>query len=226
MSQVMQTAVVSIKKERSFVDQIQIRRGNVRVLGRYFLQTETRLADMGLTLRMIDSNTLLDIFDANRSSWESMGPQFNSREGAFSCGEVAPFAAYTSTGEAVGVCGVRYFDLGSNSLSEAVASLEFIYGDNAPLYRATCQCLTTPDAGDHLSGRLIFSGAQWIHPKFRGTGLAQIIVLVPRAYALSQWEFEHEVLFAKAKLARPHVVETYGLAHAQDGVSAGAIIPQ
>jgi hypothetical protein len=60
--------------------------------------------------------------------------------------------------------------------------------------------------------------SQWIHPKFRGTGLAQIIVLVPRAYSLSQWQFEHEVLFAKAKLARPHVVQTYGLAHAQDGV--------
>jgi hypothetical protein len=150
MSNALKTAITK-PHTQSFVDQVQIRRGNVRVLGRYFLQTEMTLADMDLTLQKISANELLNIFDANRDTWDSMGPQFNSREGAFSKGDAALFAAYTTTGEAVGVCGVRYYDLGKETLTESVASLDFIYGDNATRYRASCQCHATPESGDHLT---------------------------------------------------------------------------
>ncbi len=204
-------------RARSFVDQIQIQCGDVQVLGRYFLQTETRLADMGLTLQAISPTTLLDIFDANRETWESIGPQFNNRDSEFKTGAAAIFAAYTATGEPVGTCGVRYFDLGTQTLTQSIASLDFMYGEQAPRHRLNSQCHLPADVGDQLTGRLILSGAQWIHPKLRGSGLAQIIVLVPRAYALSQWQFDFEMLIAKAKLARPQVARSYGLAHCGDG---------
>jgi hypothetical protein len=208
----------SQRPPRSFLDDLQIRYGDVGVLGRYFLQAETQLADQGLTLTLVTADELMAVFDANRDTWDSIGPQFNPRESHFVEDAVANFVAVTAAGDPVATCSVRYFDLGHETLTTAAARLYFIYGDNAARYRDRQHCHVTPAAGDHLSGRMLFSGAQWLHPRVRGSGLAQQMVLIPRAYGLSQWQFDHELLLAKPSAARPQILASYGMPNATDGI--------
>jgi hypothetical protein len=49
------------------------------------------------------------------------------------------------------------------------------------------RCLVTAPATRRIRGRVVFSGAAWYRPDYRGRGLSAILPRVGKAYALARW---------------------------------------
>ena len=202
--------------QRSFFDTHTIKRGDAAVLGRFFLEAETALLDIGITVQRITMAELYDIFQANKDSWFVLGPPFHINETALSDEGAACFVGYDQTGRAVCTTAARYYDLGGESLTSAVRSLRFFYGDNAARWADKFGLNLTAPIADEIKGRVVHLGAQWVHPDYRHGGVNIILGLVVRAFALSEWEFDHEVLCGRGRLGDPDVLAQYHFANSQE----------
>ena len=199
----------------SFFDTHVIKRGDTAVLGRFFLEAESALDAMGITVRLVTLAELHDVFMANQDSWFVLGPPFHIKETALGDEGAACFAGFDATGRAVCTVAARHYDLGGESLTTWVRNMRFFYGDNAERLRHKFGLNLTAPIADEIKGRVVNLGAQWVHPDHRHGGINIIMGLVARAFALSEWEFDHEVLCGRGRLGDPDVLAQYHFAHSQ-----------
>jgi hypothetical protein len=200
----------------SFFDTHVIKRGDGAVLGRFFLEAEAALNALGITVHRITMAELYDIFQSNQDSWSVLGPPFHIHETALTDDGAACFVGYDTTGRAICTNAVRYYDLGGESLTSWVRSMRFFYGDNAERVKHKFGLNLTAPMADEIKGRVVNLGAQWVHPDYRHAGINIILGLVMRAFALSEWEYDHEVLCGRGRLGDPDVLAQYHFAHSQE----------
>jgi hypothetical protein len=201
----------------SALDGLQIRHGDAAVLGRYLLLAEADLADMGFALRRVSLAEFRDAVEINFATWGGVAPAFDSEETTVADDDVAVFLAVDANGEPVAACGQRFHDLGARSLTDAVEDLTYMYGERAAAAASRVQVTLSAPMGQHITGRTSFMGALWLSPRVRGSGLSCLIADMSRAYALSQWPYETEVLIGKDKLVRPETFAQYGFSGSQRG---------
>ena len=51
----------------------------------------------------------------------------------------------------------------------------------------------TARAARSIKGRVVFSGAAWYHPDYRGKQLSTIVPILSRAYAFTHWNVDYLV---------------------------------
>ena len=54
-------------------------------------------------------------------------------------------------------------------------------------------CEVTAKAARSIKGRVVFSGAAWYHPDYRGRQLSTILPILSRAYAFTHWNIDYLV---------------------------------
>ena len=54
-------------------------------------------------------------------------------------------------------------------------------------------CEVTAKAARSIKGRVVFSGAAWYHPDYRGRQLSTIVPILSRAYAFTHWNIDYLV---------------------------------
>ncbi len=203
----------------TFFDELVIRNGDVAVLGRFFLEAETSLNQAGITVRKVDLKTLNDTYQANSKTWPIIGPPFNIYDSGLTDEGAACLIGYDDRGQPVVSCAARHYDLGDQSLVEALGDLWFFYGDKADSLRGKISLkLAVPEA-EKIRGKVIYLGGLWVHPDYRKAKLCVVFSLLTRAYALSQWEFEHEVLCGRGRLGDPDVIAMYRFSHCKESFS-------
>ncbi len=203
----------------SFFDELVIRNGDPAVLGRFFLEAESALAHAGITVRRVDLKTLNDTYAANTATWPIIGPPFNIHDSSLDDAGAACLIGYDDAGRAVVSCAARHYDLGDQSLVEALRDLWFFYGDKAEALRGKISLdLAVPEA-EKIRGKVIYLGGLWVHPDYRHEKLCVVFSLLTRAFALSQWDFEHEVLCGRGRLGDPDVIAMYRFAHCKESFS-------
>jgi hypothetical protein len=206
----------------TFFDELVIRNGDPAVLGRFFLEAETALIQAGITVRRVDLKTLNETYKANADTWPIIGPPFNIHDSGLTDEGAACLIGYDERGRAVVSCAARHYDLGEQSLVEALRDLWFFYGDKAEALRGKIALdLAVPEA-EKIRGRVIYLGGLWVHPEYRHAKLCVVFSLLTRAFALSQWEFEHEVLCGRGRLGDPDVIAMYRFAHCKESFSITA----
>ena len=203
----------------TFFDELTIRNGDPAVLGRFFLEAETALADAGITVRKVDLKTLNEAYHANAATWPILGPPFNIKDSALGEAGAACLMGFDDSGRAVTSCAVRHYDLGGQTLVQALDDLWFFYGDNAAKLKGKMTLdLAVPEA-EKITGQVIYLGGLWVHPDYRHAKLCVVMSLLTRAYALSQWDFDHEVLCGRGRLGDPDVIAMYRFAHCKERFS-------
>lgn len=206
-------------QQPTFFDELVVRNGDPAVLGRFFLEAETALNEAGITVRKVDLKTLNDTYQANSKTWPIIGPPFNIQDSGLSDEGAACLIGYDAGGRPVVSCAARHYDLGNQSLVEALRDLWFFYGDKADNLRGKISLdLAVPEA-EKIRGRVIYLGGLWVHPEYRHAKLCVVFSLLTRAYALSQWEFEHEVLCGRGRLGDPDVIAMYRFSHCKESFS-------
>lgn len=203
----------------SFFDQLEIRNGDPSVLGRFFLEAESVLNRAGITVKLVDLKTLNEVYRANSATWPILGPPFNIVDSALTDDGAFCLMGFDESGQPVVSCAVRHYDLGEQSLVQALDELWFFYGDNAKQLRGKLTLdLSVPEA-DKIRGKVVYLGGLWVHPEHRHARLCVVFSLLTRAYALSQWEFEHEVLCGRGRLGDPDVIAMYRFANCKESFS-------
>jgi hypothetical protein len=208
-----------LTSQPSFFDELVIRNGDPAVLGRFFLEAESALGQAGITVRRVDLQTLNTTYQANSETWPIIGPPFNIHDSSLTDDGAACLIGYDESGRAVVSCAARHYDLGDQSLVEALRDLWFFYGDKADTLRDKISLdLAVPEA-EKIRGRVIYLGGLWVHPDYRHAKLCVVFSLLTRAFALSQWEFEHEVLCGRGRLGDPDVIAMYRFSHCKESFS-------
>ncbi len=188
----------------SFIDQIQLKVGPTKQIGRFFLDAERRLAEHGITVRQADFAELVDVHMTNKASWRALVECFDPRLRRVR-EEAACFIGYDGSGVAVTTIAVVREQLGGTTVRDVFEDLSFFFGENAATWRDRVTCRVTAPAAGRLSGDVFYPGAFWVHPSRRGEGFGYILPELGRFYALSQWPCDFEIGVASYALRRPEV---------------------
>lgn len=173
---------------RQLLDQITLVHGPVELLGRFFQLADETLRERGIRLRLrTDFERLAEINERNRASWPPLIPAFDPRHSALRIDSAFWIEAIDSDGETVATHANRVFDWPHTMVEEELRSMRVFYADPAPHVAAGESIEVEGPTKNPITGRNVFAGAVWVHPRQRARGLATIVPRVSRAYAFTRW---------------------------------------
>ena len=81
------------------------------------------------------------------------------------------------------------------------------------------RCKLDAPAAEGITGCMVYSGALWVHPEFRGHRLAEILPRMSRAYALGRWNTDYTFAFVSDQLLNSPLFRMYGYKSVAKGYS-------
>jgi hypothetical protein len=175
------------------LSQLTIEHGPVDLLGRFFLLADTAARARGVTLSFASMAELIEVNEQNRDSWPPLFPTYDIRHNTIAPDEAFCILGRDSHGKVVAAHAGRLFNLTFNSFHDLAQSLRLMYEDPDASRRPGESCEVTAKAARSIKGRVVFSGAAWYHPDYRGRQLSTILPILSRAYAFTHWNIDYLV---------------------------------
>lgn len=169
---------------------LDIRYGPRALLGRFFLAADAAARERGVSLHFASFDDLLAANADNHSSWRPLTPLFTPRLSGVSEHTGFAILGRNAVGEIVAAQAARVFDWPNTTLRAEAESLRMFYADPEAARTAGNHCEVTAASAQTISGRVVFSGAGWYRPDFRGKGLAGILPRISRLLAFAFWNTE------------------------------------
>jgi hypothetical protein len=192
-------------------DQITLQHGPRAALGQFFLTADKAARERGVSLSLnADFEYLRSINNANKDSWDSLAPSFNTAYNTLDDHNGFCIIGRNEAGDVVSTQAARVYDLTGSTLADCVSSFRFFYSDPATMCDAGETCSFTAPSAARLTGRIVFSGSTWIHPDYRKRGLPAILPRISRALALTRWDTDYTISFVKYILVEKGVARAYG----------------
>jgi hypothetical protein len=171
---------------------LKIKYGPVGLLGRFFLWADSAAQERGVKLSFASLQDLVAANRANSDSWRPLVPVFDPVLGG-----VRPEMGFVLIGrnkdqQIVATQAARLYEW-SRSLDDEATSLRMFYADPAAAFARGDRCEIATPVAKNISGRVVFSGAAWYRPDFRGKGLAGILPRISRAYAFTRWNSDFTI---------------------------------
>src|SRR5438552_596884 len=175
------------------LSQLTITYGPVDLLGRFFQCADTAARARGVTLSFASLAELITVNEQNRDSWPPLFPTYDIRHN-----EIAPEEAFCILGrdrhgKVVAAHAGRLFNLTCRSFHDLAQSLHLMYEHPDASKRPGETCEVTARAARSITGRVVFSGAAWYHPDYRGKQLSTIVPILSRAYAVTHSSLDNLV---------------------------------
>jgi hypothetical protein len=125
---------------------------------------------------------------ANRKGWFPLTPLFDPE--ASGLGEDNGFcvAARTAAGKVVATHAARLYDWDNSNFRDEAQSRRLFYADPLRLAPKGESFEVHGSFGEHIKGRVIYSGAAWVHPDFRKLGITGILPRFTKALMLTRWQ--------------------------------------
>jgi hypothetical protein len=171
---------------------LKIKYGPVGLLGRFFLWADSAAQERGVKLHFASLQDLIVANTANSDSWRPLVPVFDPVLGG-----MQPEMGFVLIGrdkdeQVVATQAGRLYEW-STSLEDEATSLRMFYADPAAAFARGDRCKIATPAAKNITGRVVFSGAAWYRPDFRGRGLAGILPRISRAYAFTRWNTDFTI---------------------------------
>lgn len=191
----------------SILSDIVVDRGPVSVLARLFLQADTELRKRNIRLSFASFEELVAVNEANRLYWRPLLPVFDPRVSEVSRENAFAVIGCDPVGRPVSAHAFRYMALDGATLKEELESLRCFYANPARM-RQSGESLTVsaPSAATRRQP-VVFSGAAWLHPAYRGQGLLTYIQPLVRALAYTRWEADYVFSFMAPELVKGGVAQ-------------------
>jgi len=200
-----------ISQAKRLPDQITLDKGPLPLLARFMLLADRAAYERGIRLSLHqDFGLLRQINERSRASWGKLVPIFNPEHSDLDPTNSFWIAGYDADGEIVATQAARFLPLQHSSLAEELRSLRLFYRAPGPHLAAGERCEVLAPSAPAITGRVVFSGGGWYHPRCRGTGLSGILPRISRAYAHSRWETDYTVSMVEPVLTEKGVVRSYG----------------
>ena len=167
--------------------------GPTDLLGRFFQCADTAARARGVTLSFASLAELITVNEQNRDSWPPLFPTYDIRHNTIAPEEAFCILGRDRHGKVVAAHAGRLFNLTCRSFHDLAQSLQPMYEHPDASKRPGETCEVTARAARSIKGRVVFSGAAWYHPDYRGKQLSTIVPILSRAYALTHWNVDYLV---------------------------------
>lgn len=196
-----------------FLSQLTINHGPAGLLGRFFLLADTAARARGVALSFADMDELVKANEENRDSWLPLFPTYDIRHNTFAGDDAFCILGRDRHGKVVAAHSGRLFDLQGTNFHELAQSLRLMYADPERSKRPGETCEVTAQTARSVSGRVVFSGAAWYHPDYRGKQLSTIVPILSRAYAYTHWNMDYIVAMMSEGVVRGGMTLRTGYTH-------------
>ncbi|MEQ1716133.1 MAG: hypothetical protein ABL907_09145 [Hyphomicrobium sp.] len=171
----------------SLLQHIRIDYGPPDVLGRFFLKALAAAELRGLRLEVGTFNDLLIANQDNRDNWLPLLTIFDHRKSAVTPETAFCILGRDHAGRVVAAHAARLFDWSRTSFHEEAESLRLFYADPETMRLPGERCIVTAPTARTLTGQVVYSGAAWYHPNYRGRQLSAIFPKIAKALAFARW---------------------------------------
>ncbi|HZT48810.1 MAG TPA: hypothetical protein VFA64_12605 [Hyphomicrobiaceae bacterium] len=192
------------------LDQLTTTYGPPDLLGRFFLHADTEARARGVSLSFAGLDELIAVNEENRDSWLPLFPTYDIRYNAIAPNEAFCILGRDARGRVVAAHAGRLFNLRYMTFHELAESLRLMYEDPERSKRPGETCVVTAKAAKAISGRVVFSGAAWYHPDYRGKQLSTIVPILSRAYAYTRWNCDYLVAMMSEGVVRGGMTQRTG----------------
>ena len=189
---------------------LAIDHGPSDLLDRFFRHADAGAHALGVTLSFADIAALIEVNEQNRDSWLPLFPSYDVR-----CNTIGPDDAFCilgrdEHGKVVATHAGRLFNLTLSNFHDLAQSLQLMYQHPKTSKRPGETCTVTAKAAQSITGSVVFSGAAWYHPDYRGKGLSRIVPILSRAYAFTHWNMDYLVAMMSEGVVRGGMTERTG----------------
>jgi hypothetical protein len=125
---------------------------------------------------------LVEVNEQNRDSWLPLFPTYDVCYNSIGPDEAFCIMGRDGHGKVVATHAGRLFNLKLSNFCDLAQSLHLLYEHPNRSKRAGETCVVTAAAARSIAGSVVFSGAAWYHPDYRGKGLSRIMPILSRAY--------------------------------------------
>lgn len=196
---------------KAFLQAVKIKTEPRGEFARFFLRAEQLLFDEGIAVRSVEPQTLVEVNEANRDSWPPLFGAMDYRQQPITSDDMSTLVGYDRDGLAVATTAVRRLDYSKTNAFDELTSLRLIFGDKAKEMRAIAAFELTAPSAPRITGRILYHGGVWVHPRYRKHGLTRIMPKLNRYFALSNRTYDFEIAMASAALLKPHVAKSYSV---------------
>ena len=197
------------KQYHSFLTEIEISHGPAQLLGQFFLRADTAVRRRGIVLEFAPIQDLVRVNEKNFATWGNMAQTLDSRHGAIGRDEAYCLLGKNSNGEVVAAQAGRLYDLRSRTLKDIADDATLYYG-TGPRPNSPISCSMTSPSASQIRGLVVYSGALWVRPDYRGQQLAAFLPRISRAYALATWGTDYTIAFMSSEISASPLRASYG----------------
>lgn len=192
------------------LSKLTIDHGPADLLDCFFQLADAEARARGVILSFAEMAELIEVNKQNRDSWLPLFPTYDIR-----CNTIGPDEAFCVLGrdlcgKAVAAHAGRLFDLKSSNFHDLAQSLHLMYEDPDKSKRPGETCTVTAKTARLIAGRVVFSGAAWYHPDYRGKQLSRIVPILSRAYAFTHWNMDYLVAMMSEGVVKGGMTERTG----------------
>ncbi|MDX2157343.1 MAG: hypothetical protein SFW09_12620 [Hyphomicrobiaceae bacterium] len=195
---------------RPVLADLTIEHGPVTLLGRFFLLADGLLAEAGVTLYRTTLAEAAAAQSANVDSWNMFPPMLDTRLSAIPDATSYGLLGRNERGDVVCAQGGRIYDLGDRSFADIVADQSFFYGTEIPPAPGKPTAEVAAPSAPLVRGRMVYSGALWVRPDYRGKNLSGVLPRFSRCYALAKWNTDFTVGMVSESNIVPKLLAAYG----------------
>jgi hypothetical protein len=167
--------------------EIVVEHGPPEVIGPALARLDRIVAQHAIRLEFASLSELMGVNRANRDNWFPLAPLFDPVSSGFGEANAFCLVARAAGGRIVGTHAARLYDWSGTSFRNEAATRRMFYADPNRMAPAAEVFEVSGSFGEHVGGRVVYSGAAWIHPAFRGLGLASVLPRFAKACILTKW---------------------------------------
>lgn len=175
------------------LDGIEIEHGPSYLLRRFFACADGAAKARGVSLFFARLEDLVAENKANSDTWRPLVPIFSPELGGVTPQTGFVILGRDSSGDVVAAQAARLYDWDESNLYDEGVSLRMFYADPEAAFARGDSCEVTTPVARSISGKVVFSGAGWYRPDYRGKDLATIIPRISRAYAFTHWNSDFTI---------------------------------
>lgn len=199
--------------------QVDLKHGPLPLLERFFAAAEMAADGHGLVLTVEQDFEALLAFNATQQeSWYPLTPMYDPRLNRLMAENAFWISGRDGRGDIVATQCARFYDWRGTHFKAEFESLRLAYGDPAAARLPAEQAICDAPSANLVTGPVVFSGAGWYRPDFRGKGLSGLLPRISRALALTRWNTDFTYSFIEPKLVAKGIAARYGYSRVEPGI--------
>jgi hypothetical protein len=212
------------QSRRPLFSEITVDHGDPGQIGRFFLTAEQLVRDTGITLSFAPMTALLEVNQANSTTWPHLVPALDPTFSTLSDSNAFCILGRNHRGEIVATQAGRLLDLATKSYADICEDLSLFYADRSKAAPEEACRVTSPSAR-RMHGSVLYSGGAWYRPDVRGSSLSRILPRISRVYGYTRWNTDATLTLMQVSNMGRRINERNGYRHAEWSIdwSAGPL---